>query len=79
MGFGTHDETHECGLVPARAAWATATGFTDAPMPLPKVLRLFELFLKAMGVSQDDIDGVTGLYSGRRVLPSVADFAQKPP
>ena len=66
-------------FAPARADWATATGFMDIPMPLPKVLRLLGLYLKAMGVSQEDIDGITGLYSGRRVLPSVADYAQKPP
>ena len=48
-------------------------------MPLAKILRLMGLFLRSFGVPIEEIDEISGLYSGRRVLPTVADFAQEPP
>ena len=63
---------------PPRSDWSSAKGFTDKPMELPKILRLMGLYLRSQGLPIDELDHITGLYSGRRVQPTIADFSQKP-
>ena len=48
-------------------------------MALSAILRLMGLFLRSVGIPLEEIDEISGLYAGRRVLPTVADYAQKPP
>ena len=37
------------------------------------------LYLRSFGLSVTEFDLISGLYSARRVLPSIADCSQKPP
>ena len=66
-------------FAPARADWSTAVGFTDQPMDPKKITRMMGLFLKSYGVPQEELDLISGLYSGRRVQPTVADLSQESP
>ena len=63
---------------PQRSDWASARSFTNTPMELPKILRLMGLYLRSQGLPIEELDQITGLYSGRRVQPTVADYCQKP-
>ena len=47
-------------------------------MELPKNLRLMGLLLRSQGLPIEELDQITGLYSGRRVQPTIADYCQKP-
>ena len=66
-------------FLPARSDWSTAKSFSDQPMPLDKILRLMGPFLRSMGLPVAELDQITGIYSGRRVLPTLADLDQAPP
>ena len=48
---------------PPRADWSSATGFTNTPMELPKILRLMGLFLRSQGLqSASNIDFETTAF-----------------
>ena len=48
-------------------------------MDLKKANRLMGLFLRSYGVPQSEIYLISGRYSGRRVLPTIADLSQETP
>ena len=60
---------------PKGSDWATAERFAAKPMALSKVRRLLNLFVRSVGFDLSTVDAVDGLYSLRRVLPSLADFS----
>ena len=48
-------------------------------MEKAKALRLMGLYLRSMGVPQEELDLISGLYSARRVWPSWADYLEATP
>ena len=62
-------------FVPRGADFNTARGFSDSAMDPSKIRRQISLALRAAGVSQEVIDLIEGLYSFRRILPTLAHRA----
>ena len=59
-------------FLPQRTDWSEAQQFSDEPMPLSKVRRLGTLLLRSKGAPQDLLDAIDGLYSCRRIEPTLA-------
>jgi len=64
-------------FLPQGANCFTAVGFADVPMSQPKARKLFDQLLVAFRADHEDAANIDGLYSARRLLPSlVAPFAE---
>ena len=63
-------------FAPKGADWDSAEAFADSPMPLAKIRRLILSYLHTMGMKSEVLELIKGLYSGRRVLPTLADKSQ---
>ena len=83
--LSTHMELAQCAnkqrpylvpeFIPAGTDFNTARAFGDAPMDPSTIRRQLSLALRAAGVLQEIIDMLEGLYSFRRVLPTLAHRA----
>ena len=59
-------------FLPSGADFSNATAFADKPMTGAKARRMLDRLLRSRGVTTAELDEVDGLYSARRVLPSLA-------
>ena len=63
-------------FLPPRASLSEVSGFADVPMPRARILAFSNELFHYKQVPRALLDDISGLYAGRRVLPTVADVAQ---